>query len=309
MSERCEVVPDWVHVTHVESSEFREVYGFAGGGHGSVNLEGIRLRPKDRPSQTLIVYMHPASTLQLLPLPRAMVERGAHVLCAGSRYARNDTPLIMEKVLIDLGAYIRHAKEVWGYERVVLAGWSGGGSLSLFYQSQAERPTITRTPAGDPVDIPGAKLIAADAMLLQAAHISRAVMLRDWIDPSVRDEDNPDDRDPELDLYDPRNPESAAVLDGVPPAVPGRTARTRAPPHRLGEGDAGAAEGQGRQRERARLRHSSDDGGPAIPRCGAGAERPADREVLPRTSGNGEQRSGGIGALLDAPRLAVAVVD
>ena len=53
MSERFEVVPDWVHVTHVESSEFREVYGFAGGGHGSVNLEGIRLRPKDRASKTV----------------------------------------------------------------------------------------------------------------------------------------------------------------------------------------------------------------------------------------------------------------
>jgi len=206
MSGSFEVVPDWVHVTHVESSEFREVYGFAGGGQGSVNLEGIRLRPKDRPSSTLLVYMHPASTLQLLPLPRAMVARGAHVLCAGSRYARNDSPLIMEKVLIDLGAYIRHAKEVWGYEKIVIAGWSGGGSLSLFYQSQAERPTITATPAGDPVDIPGARLIPGDAMLLQAAHLSRAVMLRDWIDPSVRDEDDPDDRDPELDLYDPRNP-------------------------------------------------------------------------------------------------------
>jgi pimeloyl-ACP methyl ester carboxylesterase len=150
--------------------------------------------------------MHPASTLQLLPLPRAMVERGAHVLCAGSRYARNDSPLIMEKVVLDLGAYLRTAKEAWGYERIVIAGWSGGGSLSLLYQSQAERPTITETPAGDPIDIPGAGLIAADAMLLQAAHVSRAAMLREWIDPSVRNEDDPDDRDPELDLYDPRNP-------------------------------------------------------------------------------------------------------
>ena len=232
MSDRAEVVFDWVHITHVETSEFREVYGFAGGGQGNVNLEGIRLRPKDRPSNTLIVYMHPASTLQLLPLPRAMAERGAHVLCAASRYARNDTPLIMEKVLLDLGAYIRHAKERWGYERIVLAGWSGGGSLSLFYQSQAERPTITRTPAGDPADIVGAGLIAADAMVLQAAHISRAVMLRDWIDPSVRDEDNPDDRDPELDLYDPRNPNkppySAAFIERFQAAQLARVRRRSA---------------------------------------------------------------------------------
>ena len=99
MSAPAEVVPEWVHITHVEASGFREVYGFAGGGQGSVNLEGIRLRPKDRPSNTLIVYMHPASTLPLLPLPRAMVARGAHVLCAGSRYQRNDTPLIMETIL------------------------------------------------------------------------------------------------------------------------------------------------------------------------------------------------------------------
>ena len=206
MSRAFEVAPEWVHVTHIESSEFREVYGFAGGGQGSVNLEGIRLLPRGRVSRTLVLYMHPASTLQLLPLPRAMVERGVHVLCAGSRYARNDSPLIMEKVLLDLGAYLRHAKSVWGYERIVLAGWSGGGSLSLFYQSQAERPSITHTPAGDPVDIVGASLIAADAMLLQAAHVSRALMLSEWIDPSVRNEDDPEDRDPELDLYDPRNP-------------------------------------------------------------------------------------------------------
>jgi alpha-beta hydrolase superfamily lysophospholipase len=206
MSSTFDVVPEWVHITHTDPAEFREVYGFAGGGQGRVNLEGIRLLPTGRPSKTLVLYMHPASTLQLLPMPRAMVERGVHVLCAGSRYARNDSPLVMEKVLLDLGAYVRHAKEAWRYERVVIAGWSGGGSLSLFYQSQAERPTVAQTPAGDPIDIAGAALIPADAMLLQAAHVSRAVMLRDWIDPSVRDENDPDDRDVELDLYDPRNP-------------------------------------------------------------------------------------------------------
>jgi pimeloyl-ACP methyl ester carboxylesterase len=150
--------------------------------------------------------MHPASTLQLLPMPRAMAEHGMHVLCAGSRYARNDAPLVMEKVLLDLGAYIRHARQDWGYRNIVLCGWSGGGSLALFYQSQAEQPSITETPAGDPVNIRQAALIPADALIVQAAHVSRATMLAEWIDPSVRDEENPEDREVELDIYDPRNP-------------------------------------------------------------------------------------------------------
>src|SRR6185437_6372194 len=84
--------------------------------------------------------------------------------------------------------------------------WSGGGSLALFYQAQAERATITHTPGGDPVDLARAGLAPADAVIFQAAHISRAALLLDTIDPSVRDELDPDDRDVALDLYDPRNP-------------------------------------------------------------------------------------------------------
>jgi alpha-beta hydrolase superfamily lysophospholipase len=169
-----------------------------------VNCEGVRFVPKGMPAKTLAIFMHPSSTLQLLPMPQALARAGVHVLCAGSRFAKNDTPLIMEKVVLDLGAYVRHAKEKWGYDKVVLCGWSGGGSLSLFYQGQAEKPTITRTPAGDPVHLKG--LIAADAMIFQAAHLSRARMLSEWIDPSVIDEDDPDRRDLELDIYNPKCP-------------------------------------------------------------------------------------------------------
>lgn len=198
-----EVTVDWAHVSYDETSRMREVYGFAGTG-GRVNVEGLRFRPLDRPSKTLLIYMHPATTLQLLPVPRAMARAGVHVLCAGSRYARNDTALIMENVAKDFGAYVRHAREVWGYEKVIAAGWSGGGSLAVFYQAQAERPTITQTPAGDPVDL--GDLTPADALIFHAAHLSRAEVLKEFIDPSVLDETNPALRDPELDLYDPRNP-------------------------------------------------------------------------------------------------------
>jgi pimeloyl-ACP methyl ester carboxylesterase len=200
-----ELSSEWVHVAYAETARFTEVYGFSGS-QGVVNCEGVRFTPKGRPSKTLAVFMHPASTLQLLPVPRALAQAGVHVLCAGSRFARNDTPLIMEKVALDLGAYIRHAKEKWGYEKILLCGWSGGGSLSLFYQSQAEKPTITQTPAGDPVNFRDAQLIPADAMIFQAAHLSRATMLSETIDPSVLDESDPDRRDPELDIYDPKCP-------------------------------------------------------------------------------------------------------
>jgi pimeloyl-ACP methyl ester carboxylesterase len=199
-----EIASEWVHIQYAETAKFTEVYGFSGS-QGMVNCEGVRFIPKGKRSKTLAVFMHPASTLQLLPVPRALAQAGVHVLCAGSRFAKNDTPLIMEKVVLDLGAYLRHAKEEWGYEKIVLCGWSGGGSLALFYQSQAEKPSVAATPAGDPVDLSG--LVKADATIFQAAHLSRATYLAESIDPSVMDENDPERRDAQLDIYDPRCPD------------------------------------------------------------------------------------------------------
>ncbi|MFX8004430.1 hypothetical protein ABTK66_18815, partial [Acinetobacter baumannii] len=59
---------EWVHIHYDETQSFTETYGFAGN-QGAVNLEGILIRPAGIPSETLQIYMHPASTLQLLPVP------------------------------------------------------------------------------------------------------------------------------------------------------------------------------------------------------------------------------------------------
>jgi hypothetical protein len=144
-----------------EQLRMTETYGFTGS-QGQTVLEGQRFVPRGLPSDTLFLFMHPTSTLQLLPMPMALADAGLHVLCAGSRYAKNDSALIMEKVAYDLGAYIRYARETLGYRKVVLVGWSGGGSLSLFYQAQAEQPSITHTPAGDAYDLTAAGLPKAD---------------------------------------------------------------------------------------------------------------------------------------------------
>lgn len=183
-----------------ETAAFTETYGFVGS-QGRVFLEGQRLLPEGQGSDTVLIFMHPATTLNLMPLPAALARAGHHVICGASRYAKNDMPLIMEKVAADLGAYVRHAREDLGYKNVVLAGWSGGGSLACFYQSQAEKPTITHTPAGDPYDLTRAGLQPADALMFIAAHTGRARVLAEWIDGSLRDEANPDDTDPALNLY------------------------------------------------------------------------------------------------------------
>jgi len=101
-----------------------------------------------------------------------------------------------------MGAWVRDGR-ARGYEKIILVGWSGGGALSLFYQAQAENPTIRTTPAGDPVDLVEAGLIPADGVIFIAAHLSRAETLTEWLDPSVIDEADPDTRDPDLDIYAP----------------------------------------------------------------------------------------------------------
>jgi pimeloyl-ACP methyl ester carboxylesterase len=187
-------------ISFPEDRRFAETYGFTGT-QGKVWLEGQHFLPRNRPSDTVYIVMHPSSMLQLLPLPSALADAGLHLICANSRYAKNDSALIMEKVCYDLAHYIRWAKETAGYRRVVLLGWSGGGGLALFYQAQAERPTITHTPAGDVYDLTTMNLMPADGMIFIAAHLSRAETITDFLDPSVKDELNPDDRDIELDIY------------------------------------------------------------------------------------------------------------
>lgn len=189
---------------HADTSRLKEVYG---GPTGQVFVECMRVRPDAGGSNTVILFSHPVGGGAFLPLVSALARAGRHVVYCNPRYRGNDTALIMEKCLLDLGACIADLKKRFGYEKVILGGWSGGGSLSLFYQDQAERPTITTTPAGDAVDIVGAGLQPADGVLLLAAHISRSVTMTEWMDPSIADESRPFERDPALNIYDPDCPE------------------------------------------------------------------------------------------------------
>ena len=196
---------------------FREAVGLRdtyGGIDGVVALQAHHLKP-EVPSDTIVIFMHPMGIMHYLPLPPALADAGVHVLTAVSRYPNNDNALIMEKVAVDLGRWVAHCRNVLGYARVVLAGWSGGGSLALFYQAEASDPQVTHTPAGDAFAMADAKLPPVDGVMLLAAHVSRSQTLTEWMDASVIDEADPTRRDPKWNLYSPdcaQSPYSADFL-------------------------------------------------------------------------------------------------
>ena len=191
-------------VLHTETSAFKDVYGGAG---EKVVVECMRIFREGISARSVVIFSHPIGGGAFLPLVNALAHAGHHVIYCNTRYRGNDTALIMEKCLADLGACVAHARTKLGYDRVILGGWSGGGSLSLFYQDQAEKTTITHTPAGDPYDLTKKDLPPADGIMLLAAHVSRAVTLTEWMDPSIQDEARPFERDPSLNIYDPANPD------------------------------------------------------------------------------------------------------
>ncbi|MFK7733873.1 MAG: hypothetical protein AB8B48_19790 [Pseudomonadales bacterium] len=186
-----------------EKSAFKDTYA---GQIGTVVLKAHLMRPAKAKSNSVIIFMHPVGGGEYLPMPIALAKAGYSVIYCQSRYPNNDSALIMEKVALDMGACVRDAKERQGFDKVVLGGWSGGGSLSLFYQSQAEKPTVTSTPAGDSPDLTIQEFIPADGIMLLAAHIGRSHTLTHWIDASILDESDPSNKDPELDIYNPDNP-------------------------------------------------------------------------------------------------------
>ncbi len=210
MSQPLKTIRTPVWIVSKEQAAFKDTYGTS---EGVIALSGTVIRP-ERDSSTVLVSMHPIGGTGGLPIMKQFAEVGVHVLAVDSRYRGADYALIMEKVALDLGSAVRYARERLGYEHVVLLGWSGGGSLSAFYQAQAERPTVTSTPAGDGPDLTRANLQPADAVIQMAAHVSRHGTLTEWIDPSILDEHDPDRRDASLDIYgEVKAPFSAEFLE------------------------------------------------------------------------------------------------
>lgn len=169
---------------------------------GRPRIYGRLTRPAG--SKIAALLLHPTSNYMGHYLIEPLAQRGISTLALNTRYIGNDSLLLMEYVLLDVGAGVAYLRKL-GFEKVLLIGNSGGASTMSFYQAQAENLTIKDTPAGDPVGIEQQDLPPADAIALTAAHIGRARVMLSAIDPSVIDENDPLSVNPTLNMYGSEN--------------------------------------------------------------------------------------------------------
>jgi len=168
---------------------------------------GILYRPANHQPKTAVYLMHPRGEFTRHYVVPGLTARGYAVFGHNSRYLNNDTHMIHERLLFDIAAGMRYLKEA-GYDRVVLLGNSGGGSLLGFYQSQAGRAPserLTRTPGGEPVELANEVMPPGDLYIAVAAHLGEGRFILNVLDPAVTDEQDPTSNDPAWDMYNPAN--------------------------------------------------------------------------------------------------------
>jgi hypothetical protein len=164
---------------------------------------GALYEPQGRRARTAVYLMHPRAEFSRHYVVPGLVEAGFAVFCHNSRYLNNDTDMVHERLLFDIAAGMRGLKER-GFERIVLLGNSGGGSLLAFYQSQAERAPVgrlTATPGGEAIDLAGETMPPADLYIATAAHLGEGRFMLNVLDPAVVDESRPELSDPAWDMY------------------------------------------------------------------------------------------------------------
>ena len=148
-------------------------------------VRGVLWRPPvgEPEKKTAGILSHPRGDFSVHYACPLLAAAGYATFGFGTRYQNNDTDCLHELCVIDVKAAADDMLRR-GYERVVLLGNSGGGSLMALAHAH--------TGVGD-------------GWIGIAAHPGEGVFMGKVIDPSVADENDPFSVVPELDMYNPDN--------------------------------------------------------------------------------------------------------
>ena len=169
---------------------------------------GTLYLPQKSKPRTVVIMAHPRADFSTHYSIPYWVEAGYAAFGFNTRYLNNDVMMLHESLLLDLAAGIRYLREEESFEKIVMLGNSGGGSLFAYYDAQARTPVgnrIAAPPGGGPPDLNKFQLPAADGYITLAAHPGQGRVLMSCLDAAVVDENDPLASDPALDMYDERN--------------------------------------------------------------------------------------------------------
>lgn len=154
-----------------------------------------------------IVVMHRTSNFMSALACTELSRRGFAVLCMNPRSDNNEALVRFETIPLDVSAGVQFLRKQPGITRILLWGWSGGGATMTFYESVAENgPSVCQGP--EKLVKCGNELVGmtpADGLILVDAHPGNPVNALRSINPAVTNESRPDQLDPSLDPFHPKN--------------------------------------------------------------------------------------------------------
>lgn len=171
-------------------------------GHGSHPCQGIYWHAeRERPKAAFIATHYSVDYAEHYLAPY-LAKRGFGFLGWNTRYRGAEDTFALEHALIDIGVGVRWLRKHQGIDTIIILGNSGGASLMGAYQANALSPSLSVDGrAGEAL----AGLMPGDAYISVNSHPGRPDVLTNWLDPSVTDETDPAQTDPELDMYNPDN--------------------------------------------------------------------------------------------------------
>lgn len=179
-------------------------------------VPGVLYEPGEETAKSgiAVFVMHPGGDYLEFSAGPELARRGYRVLCANASTAKSGSGenVGIEQLLLEVKLGVTYLRGLEGVRKVVLFGHSGGGALMSAYQNVAENgPAIGQGPEKIlPCSDRLAGLPPADGLMLIDTNYGLGTMVLFSLDAAVADESSGQIRNPELDLFNPKNGFDAA---------------------------------------------------------------------------------------------------
>ena len=174
----------------------------------SAQVKGALYKPDSGPApHVAILVTHRTANVMGSLTCTELAKRGFMVLCLNPRSDNNEALVMWKSIALDVRSGVNFLRKQPGIKKVLLLGGSVGGPTMSFYQAVAEKgPSYCQGPkklvqCGSEL----ANLPRADGIIFRDAHPGNPVNGIRSLNPAIMNEGRPDQKNPELDPFNPDN--------------------------------------------------------------------------------------------------------